>query len=455
MGFEIECGSCGKRFAVEQDGGIVECPHCQTHLQLPERPDDPSDVPVAPESSIVKSGSIESPGNGSEQQAGSSVISKLAGAGLPEAADSGALSDEDSVFPGLPDAAAVSDVNMPSIDTGHGEQPATSDSTVAISDSPRDSEAEPDDAFPFPNTVGEDAPNPDNPTVLDDSLQEDLKQFVPQFETVAAPKPEEKAGPSPASKPSKATPAKKPAARESPRQDGVSRMLFFTVCGYASAVTIALIYLLITRGAMHPIERLPDVVPDPKGYLVPESTAMPPGHTLKIGDTQRFGNLKITPVKVTRGPAKMIFGDSPKPVETQPVLKLHLKIRNVSRDQSFRPFGRRLLMMRGTSDTRTKEGANIFVCRVEDKRQDGHLVYVLPLEGYRLRNQHVDRVLDPGDEYVTYIASNDEGLEMLTGDLLWRVHVRKGYNPKSKNGVTTIFEVTFHSDDVQAEGADG
>ena len=40
----------------------------------------------------------------------------------------------------------------------------------------------------------------------------------------------------------------------------------------------------------------------------------------------------------------------------------------------------------------------------------------------------------------------------LTGDLVWRVHFRKGYGPKGR-GVTTVFEVHFASKDIQNENA--
>jgi hypothetical protein len=43
-------------------------------------------------------------------------------------------------------------------------------------------------------------------------------------------------------------------------------------------------------------------------------------------------------------------------------------------------------------------------------------------------------------------------LEHLQGDLIWRVHFRKGYSPKNY-GVTTVFEVKFHSDAIQADSA--
>jgi hypothetical protein len=221
---------------------------------------------------------------------------------------------------------------------------------------------------------------------------------------------------------------------------GVPGFLFVLLAGYACAVTIALIWLWWTRGRVHPLESLPDLVPKTAAYVIEESTPLPPEHTLRLGETRRFGNLEVTPLRVTRGPVMVVSvsdGDEESPnVESgMPVLKLWLRIRNVSDDQTIRTF----------------------VCRADQKRRDGDrvLVYYLTREERELalQGQQADRELGPGETYETFIATSERGIEELNGDLVWRVHFRKGLNPASRRGVTTLIEVTFHSDAIQEESA--
>ena len=102
---------------------------------------------------------------------------------------------------------------------------------------------------------------------------------------------------------------------------------------YAALVTIAFLYLLMNiLGAQpHQLESLPDVAPPEEGQfrLIRETAILAPGHTLEIGGSQRSGNIRVTPMKVTRAPLKFEYfqntrlGGSIPP--TLPVLKLWLE----------------------------------------------------------------------------------------------------------------------------------
>ena len=48
----------------------------------------------------------------------------------------------------------------------------------------------------------------------------------------------------------------------------------------------------------------------------------------------------------------------------------------------------------------------------------------------------------------TFIPS-EEDARNLSGDLVWRFQFRKGYNPTSKRGVTTLIDVRFNSKDIK------
>ena len=109
---------------------------------------------------------------------------------------------------------------------------------------------------------------------------------------------------------------------------------FVWLLTYASIITLIcafLIYLLYFRPP-HSLESLPDL--KPQTIRIPENAPMPAFHTLQLGETQRYGNLEITPLIVTREP--LDFAEEG--TSTAPVLKLALKMTNVSDDQAFVPM---------------------------------------------------------------------------------------------------------------------
>jgi len=245
-------------------------------------------------------------------------------------------------------------------------------------------------------------------------------------------------------------------------------MLFMLVVSYASAVTIAFIWLLLNRSTAD--LSLPDIDP-PKNKdgkiayrLVPEEAELPAGNILRLGQTARYGNVEVTPLKVTRGPLEFVhYKDAKRTLPSSaPVLKLWLKFSNVSKDQAFAPIDKKLMYTQ--LPDRKNPGSlrsNNFLCRVEEKTRTGERVLVYPLsitsefdvKGQQLEVDLAPREIQPGEEMTTFIPSDSENLSQLEGDLVWRVHIRKGHNPKSGRGVTTIVEVMFSSDDVQEESA--
>jgi hypothetical protein len=244
--------------------------------------------------------------------------------------------------------------------------------------------------------------------------------------------------------------------------------------------TLVVIVLVLLRMRPHQLESLPDIVPrhDPQGEieipLYPEEAQLPAGHRLRLGEVERFGNLEVEPLRVTRGPLEFVHfqgtpgvapGEDPDEFErslgqngfkrsTAPVLKLWLRLRNVSPDQTFAPLGKALVFTRGYGKADRRRRGNNFVCPADEDSRPAGCVYVFDhvVSGeYDLKDQHVERRLGPGEEIMTYIPSEDSGLEQLAGPLVWRVHVRKGLGP-SGWGVTTLIDVRFDHDEVLNEG---
>ena len=263
-----------------------------------------------------------------------------------------------------------------------------------------------------------------------------------------------------------AAPAARPAGRSLPRHVTVSQLWFVMILSYASAITVMILYLVFGAkfGTSHQLESLPDVVPKetPAGKirteLVSQAASMPPGHTLKLGQTERYGNLRVTPLRVVREPIEFSHysdaGTKKPPGET--VLKLWMRFENVSKDQEFSPLGKELLFARHqTAMDRGRDRSNTFVCPLAKKRQASAAVLVYQHsfnDVWDLKDLKIDHWIPPGETFETYIPTDPAGIDQLTGELVWRVHFRKGLNAKSGRGVTTMIEVVFNSDQIEAPG---
>jgi hypothetical protein len=243
---------------------------------------------------------------------------------------------------------------------------------------------------------------------------------------------------------------------------GVSRQTFTLVRNYAIAMTLAVVFLIykLLNPNMSNLESLPDLKPLKNkdgtiGYSrVPEAAEMPPGHLLSLGETQRFGNLNVTPVRVTKEPIEFVHHLGDTGVNREPgddVVKLWFEFENLSSDQHIAPLDG-LVFKRDERDWENIRSNN-FVCRQSQKNEDGKLVFVYELNEkdiWVLRNQNAELEIAPGEKIETFIPTSEEGVaDLLNSDepLVWRVHFRKGYSPKNY-GVTTVIEVAFDSSDI-------
>lgn len=241
----------------------------------------------------------------------------------------------------------------------------------------------------------------------------------------------------------------------------VSKAMFLVLISYASAMTLGFGWLLyqIKTGGGAGLEALPDPVPSKKtGFeWYPPRTVMTAGHTLEIGDSQRFGNIKVTVLKVTRGPIHFRHFSNAKQTRppTFPVLKLWLRFENVSDDQEIAPLDDHLLFNR-KGNNYTEYKSSQFVCRADQKNKSKPKIVIaydhVSGSGWDLANLQLDKPLAPHESREYYVPTVEQNLDELTGDLVWRVHFRKGYSARG-NGVTTLFEVHFDSDDIHDEPA--
>ncbi len=261
------------------------------------------------------------------------------------------------------------------------------------------------------------------------------------------------------------------ASRPAPKREassppsGSSRTLLLALAGYAVVVTLLCVLLLSmlakARNASR-LESLPDLPPEPRGKmsLVPMQEDLPAGHTLALGDSQRFGHLRVEPLKVTRGSFRTVntSGEQRRSrfdaqSDVGPVLLLWVKFTNESPDQAFVPLDAGLLFRRRELSLGRFQGNQFVVPKAERTHPDSSVIVYKPdSNDWELLGQQLGKTLQPGESFETYIPTDENGIDRLRGDLLWRVQLRKGHS-RSGNGVTTIVEVAFRSDQIQSEGS--
>ncbi|HUG20328.1 MAG TPA: hypothetical protein VMM56_15185 [Planctomycetaceae bacterium] len=393
MSYEVQCGECSEVILIEDLGVEVACPHCAAVLILHE-----SDVSGMRDSETPESASTD------EQPS------------FPPPSEEPVEAARDESIPNfdfLGDAQETTEFPLIKIDVTGGA-PAAAESvkerTAEASDSKRE----------------------------DNATESQNKKF--QDKKTAAEKPERK---------------NRLSARKT---TGVSDLVFKSLVSYSIFVTLALLYLMYSyrMAKPHQLESLPDIQPWKPGEFIKieENAMLPPGHSLRLGETQQFGNIRVTPLRVTREPLRFVHFEgagagSKSP--SNPVLKLWLKIENVSSNQKFAPLDQKLALLRHV-DPKDYQNvmANTWVCRMADLRTKHNRTFMYDhptTSNYNIQGMS-NHPIGPGDSIETFLPTQDEQLESLQGELVWRIQIRKGFNPDSMNGVTTLIDVIFDSNDI-------
>lgn len=239
------------------------------------------------------------------------------------------------------------------------------------------------------------------------------------------------------------------------------QLLVILLASYASAVTIALIYFVLSGAfTRHQLESLPDIPPlnETEFQYVPPQAALPPGHRLQIGDARRFGHILVEPLHVTTGDVEFVHftGRSEQtPPQSVPTLKLWVRFTNLSEDQLIAPMDRTLLFKRDYIEDTDQLLANNFLTG----RSSGGsrlFIYDHPLSSeWNLKHQQLGTRLAPGESLETFLPLESDDLFALDERLVWRMHIRKGYHAPTGHGVTTLVEVAFNKDEITPETDEG
>lgn len=412
MAFEVACSQCEGRLMIEEAGVIVACPHCGAHLNI-----------EAPAESAATDESINVP---DDEPAADSTDSEVESEPAP-------AEEIPAAFPNF-NSAPETRIETAPLGTMSSVTESSNEPTANVSEPPAHA------ASPNSSSSSESADTPPQP--LNESAH-------PETAAVAES--------------AQAVPPQNNIEVSTRPGRGVSRNTFTLVRNYAIAMTIAVLFLVykLLNPNMSALESLPDVKPQKKDdkivyKLVPEATEMPPGHLLSLGQSQRFGNLQVTPVRITKEPVEFVhhLGDTGVTKEPGPeVVKLWFEFENLSTDQHIAPLDG-LVFKRDDNDFENVRSNN-FACRLSEKKKGGKLAFVYDLNEFdiwNLRGQNVAQEIAPGEKLETYIPTSEEGVAQLMNSdepLIWRVHFRKGYSPKNY-GVTTVIEVAFESADIGA-----
>ncbi len=418
MAFEVHCGECNGTLLVEQSGVVVACPLCGAHLEIPADAETGT-LPTDP---------------------------------APEAATP--VGAETAPFV---DVTASPSVTAP-VSTIHTQAEAQSGTQVISHSNPALNQWVTPAPAAIADQLAEPAAGVDDATLLGGTGIE----VAAMAETAQLPDA------IPATSPPPTPAATTSAARDSaPVADTVTipRTLAIIVLSYVSAATLLLLYLFYVIGSSkaHNLESLPDLEPPMKDGQIgmrtaPVNASVAPGHELQLGESQRFGNLKVTPLRITRGAVTFAHAFGAKGgvrQPSQPVLKLWVRFENVSRDQTFAPLSAPLLYKRILTKNGRFQTNNFLVAEADRKKKSPEVSYVFDMPEFSefvMEGQNLGKALAPGESLETYIPA-EEGVELSDGMWTWRFQFRKGYHPKSFRGVTTLVDVQFEPDAVTDDGA--
>lgn len=234
--------------------------------------------------------------------------------------------------------------------------------------------------------------------------------------------------------------------------------------GYAIAITLLMIFCLMT-GRLKlfgnaALESLPDIRPlDSNEFKrVPDGTPVPEGHVLKLGESRRFGDVVLTPVKVTREPLMFEQFQTKAPattLTTDPVLKLWLRFENRSGWYAFPPFDAGLMSHRTprfSTDESTIVNSMLNVSSPGTSSPVRVLNFLQTMDNaFVIVGQQSGKVILPEETFETFIACSED-IQYITATpetgYTWRVQFRKGVHGSSGHGVTTLVDVLFSETDI-------
>ncbi len=222
------------------------------------------------------------------------------------------------------------------------------------------------------------------------------------------------------------------------------------ISSYASALTLAIAYLLFTgrslpRIVFGPATEPAAAVPEPRGKSAPRAAIhldpLPASNITDLTRSTRLGDLEIKPRSIAHRPIDLIRlqGTAEGERQTPATLVLTLEFTNVSSDQSFAPLDP--AMVRETSPG----PAESFIELGSGRRLT---LFRLAMESEWSIPDQSFPTLRPGESVETVLVSEPVEMTDLAGTMTWRIKLRTApYR-------TDVLGVRFDSDQVAVESLD-
>jgi hypothetical protein len=204
--------------------------------------------------------------------------------------------------------------------------------------------------------------------------------------------------------------------------------LLLLLLSYASAVTLALFWVLWTGRTLHPPDPPPSnsVLADvesnpspPPPELSQSLPPIPPENQTSATKTIRIGDLEITPLAIVTAPVDLVrlVGRAAIRREDTDSLVLRLRLTNVSNDEAFAPLDRALI-----------RDQTSFLDRSQIVTSDGRTIGLFPLavDSEWLIDGQEFPLLMPGESAETMVASEGITDDRLADEMTWRVRLRVG-----------------------------
>ncbi len=417
----FQCGSCGKLIGVGADrlGLPVRCPHCRQVVQPVPTAAEPTPTVDGPPAAAAAEPADASPQRAPEESP------------APPAPRSDELA-EPAGEPPVPAAEPVQSPPGPDAPAAVAIESSSSLPTLSLA------------SAVFPPAP---AASPAAEAEVDSAA-------------ASAPWPDDSAGAFAPSGGRETSPGA--ARRASQGRGGISIWYLIPLASYSILSTFLLVVLWerLRSAEVHPLAAfLPDAEGDAPGVVLkPKALSeagkrklnnqpLPEPLRLRLGETRTVGALEITPLRVTRERVGVGPVSSPPQLLRGPSLVLHLRLKNVSEDQSFQPldrfFDRRweegrsagpppLTLLEAGPGWRFYGGPAEWHPRPGPGRDSD----ALPEFNYLMNGPEpavdpVDRPLDPGQSAEVFVCTdgNDPRAGELVrhpGPFLWRVEVRRG-----------------------------
>jgi len=264
-------------------------------------------------------------------------------------------------------------------------------------------------------------------------------------------------------------------------------IIFFSLLSYSVMATAILILVLVrmkTAGPLHPLEYIPDVDGDNPGvkrtkirfnHDKERTQEVVPAHLrTKIGVAIRVGELEVTPLAVEKVTVSVLVSGFSK---SEPCkgdsLVLRLKLKNVSKDQTFSPldyYFNRKWKEKSRNSYPPPFTLVQFGTEKPEKSFFGGPANWLPLAlaGSKksqspretVEDENLDKTLEPGDEMTAFLCTDGDdssAQEILNhqGAMLWRLQVRRGLVPVGAKEIpaTAVIGVEFGAIEVKQSPA--